>query len=441
MMEMEFGRKAVPLLYKKLLVIIVLLFSLLFVSTASIAKDKVIIITGDSVNVREEPSISSSVITQIDSGETFPFLQEENDWYQIELENGTKGWIASWLGKIEEIESTISSTKNGIILVDNLNIRSEPNTNSTIINQLQKDDHVQVISQENDWTEILYQSKSAWISSQYVDILEEEKNSEEDNTQTNMDAEFITTLFDNTSIKEKPTSKSKSIGETKADTVLEVLEKKDDWYKVKFDHDKTGYIATWIVSDRAVPATNPTTIEEAVNKTIVIDAGHGGRDDGAAGSNGTHEKELTLNVATQLASNLKRIGFNVVMTRSDDQFIPLEDRTYIATNNNADAFISIHFDSIEDSSVTGHTTYYYHDRDTQLSELIHQEISHVAQIRDRGVRFGDYFVLRENLKPSVLLELGYISNPEEEKIINSKNYQQQIAEAIAKGIQKYFSQI
>src|SRR5690606_30821582 len=338
MMEMEFGRTAVPLLYKKLLVIIVLLFSLLFVSTASIAKDKVIIITGDSVNVREEPSISSSVITQIDSGETFPFLQEENDWYQIELENGTKGWIASWLGNIEEIESTISSTKNGIILVDNLNIRSEPNTNSTIINQLQKDDHVQVISQENDWTEILYQSKSAWISSQYVDILEEEKNSEEDNTQT----KFITTLFDNTSIKEKPTSKSKSIGETKADTVLEVLEKKDDWYKVKLDHDKTGYIATWIVSDRAVPATNPTTVEEAVNKTIVIDAGHGGRDDGAAGSNGTHEKELTLNVATQLASNLKRIGFNVVMTRSDDQFIPLEDRTYIATNNNADAFISIH---------------------------------------------------------------------------------------------------
>src|SRR5690606_13645230 len=114
---------------------------------------------------------------------------------------------------------------------------------------------------------------------------------------------------------------------------------------------KKGYIASWIV----------TGTNEVSSKTIVIDPGHGGRDEGAAGANGTLEKDLTLNAALLLGEKLKKAGFNVILTRSSDEYVSLQDRAELAYIKNADVFISLHFDSIDDSSVHGHTTYYYYE--------------------------------------------------------------------------------
>ncbi|CAH1222361.1 hypothetical protein PAECIP111891_05328 [Paenibacillus allorhizoplanae] len=178
-------------------------------------------------------------------------------------------------------------------------------------------------------------------------------------------------------------------------------------------------------------------------KTIVIDAGHGGKDVGATGQTGIHEKDLTLQTALTIKQELaKKTGANIVLTREQDDFLSLEERVEIAENHAADLFISIHFDAFTTNDVAGITTYYNKTSDRKLATLIHEELfEQDLDTRDRGVAQADYHVLRENQSPSLLLELGYISNRADEQRIQSQDFQIKAATAITEGIISYFNVI
>ncbi|NOU72702.1 N-acetylmuramoyl-L-alanine amidase [Paenibacillus sp. LMG 31458] len=174
-------------------------------------------------------------------------------------------------------------------------------------------------------------------------------------------------------------------------------------------------------------------------KTIVIDAGHGGKDVGATGQTGIHEKDLTVQTALNIKQELaEKTGANIVLTREQDEFLTLAERVEIAENHAADLFISIHFDAFTSNDVAGITTYYNKPADRQLATMIHDKIfEQNIDTRDRGVSQGDYFVLRENKNPSLLLELGYISNQADEQRIQTQDFQNKAAAAITEGIISY----
>jgi N-acetylmuramoyl-L-alanine amidase len=176
-------------------------------------------------------------------------------------------------------------------------------------------------------------------------------------------------------------------------------------------------------------------------KTIVIDAGHGGKDVGATGQTGIHEKDLTLNTALNIKQELaEKTGANIVLTREQDEFLTLAERVEFAEKNAADLFISIHFDAFTSNDLAGITTYYNKPADRKLANLIHEEIfEQDINTRDRGVAQGDYRVLRDNQSPSLLLELGYISNREDEQRMQTPDFQNKVAEAVTKGIISYLS--
>ncbi|WP_225446274.1 N-acetylmuramoyl-L-alanine amidase family protein [Paenibacillus rhizovicinus] len=170
-------------------------------------------------------------------------------------------------------------------------------------------------------------------------------------------------------------------------------------------------------------------------KTIVLDPGHGGKDVGSIGGKGTYEKDVTLRTARHVRQKLIQEGATVVMTRDADKTVSLNDRTVAAQTENADLFISIHFDAYQTSDVHGMTTYYYKPQDQHIAEEIHDQLFKAEMnTKDRGVRFGDYHVIRENAKPAVLLELGYISNKDEETRMMTPSFQDQVSAAIASGV-------
>ncbi|MFC5470232.1 N-acetylmuramoyl-L-alanine amidase [Cohnella suwonensis] len=181
----------------------------------------------------------------------------------------------------------------------------------------------------------------------------------------------------------------------------------------------------------------PSAIDESfgplAGKTIVVDAGHGGKDVGSIGKNGSYEKDATMPAALELKRQLESKGATVVLTRETDDKIPLEERVDIAADETADLFISIHFDAYEDRNVTGMTTYYNKEEDMRFAELVHERLAKLGT-KDRGVQFGDYFVLRENARPSILLELGYISNEQDEKRMMTDAFREQAATAIVEGV-------
>ena len=215
---------------------------------------------------------------------------------------------------------------------------------------------------------------------------------------------------------------------------------------------------------------------------VVIDPGHGGKDTGTIGPSGLLEKELVLDVAFRLKKLLEeRLGTDVILTRDDDRFIPLEERTAIANQNSADLFISIHANASHNRRVSGVETYVLdfarsdsereiasrenasaqrnireledllkqiaaedynqESRDLALviqSNLIHDLSSEMSDPRDRGVKQAPFIVLIGSNMPSVLTEIGFISNPTDEKYFSQDEARTQVAEALYNGVEAYF---
>ncbi len=216
---------------------------------------------------------------------------------------------------------------------------------------------------------------------------------------------------------------------------------------------------------------------------VVIDAGHGGHDTGTIGPDGLTEKDLVLDVALRLGKLItQQLGAEVVYTRSGDVFIPLEQRTKIANTEKADLFISIHANSSPEPSASGVETFYFNltsdkiglDLATRenatsvssisdLNDLLHkavlenklEESREFAQkvqtalwttslkmntrSRDRGVRHAPFVVLIGATMPSILAEIGFVSNPHDERFLQRNDQRQKIAEALLKGISQYAS--
>ncbi len=168
--------------------------------------------------------------------------------------------------------------------------------------------------------------------------------------------------------------------------------------------------------------------------TVVLDAGHGGHDRGARSLRGKNEKDLALDVALRTKKLLQRAGFRVVMTRSRDVFIPLGSR--VATSNrlrNA-IFVSIHFNWARRRGAEGLETFYYTAKSMRLAANIQQEILKTYSTKNRGVKQARFYVLRNNRKPSVLVELGFLSNSRDNKLAQSAGHRQKLAQAVAAGI-------
>jgi N-acetylmuramoyl-L-alanine amidase len=214
---------------------------------------------------------------------------------------------------------------------------------------------------------------------------------------------------------------------------------------------------------------------------IVIDPGHGGHDTGTIGPNGLEEKDLVLEVGRRLGKLLEtRLGAEVVYTRKDDTFIPLETRTAVANQQRADLFISIHANSSRDSAARGVETYYLNftsspealevaARENAVSEKSIYELQDLVKkialkekieesrefagdvqeslhsglaakspgIRNRGVKKAPFIVLIGANMPSILAEISFVSNPGDEHRLETSDYRQRIAESLYRGIAKY----
>ncbi|TDU16955.1 N-acetylmuramoyl-L-alanine amidase [Bacillus subtilis] len=182
--------------------------------------------------------------------------------------------------------------------------------------------------------------------------------------------------------------------------------------------------------------------EPIEGKTVYIDAGHGGEDSGAVG-NGLFEKDINLAVSRQVTDKLKAEGAHPVASRSDDHFLTLEERVAKASANQADLFVSIHVNSGV-ASASGTETYFQSDYEGEnsrrLASDIQSQLVSSLQTRDRGVKESDFYVITYSQMPSVLAELGFITNSSDADKLGSEEYQQKAADAIVNGIDSYYDQ-
>ncbi|ASK63094.1 N-acetylmuramoyl-L-alanine amidase [Virgibacillus phasianinus] len=325
--------------------------------------------------------------------------------------------------------------KKAVIHTDILNVRSGPGQNFEEITEVHANETYPIVNEQGDWVQIQLDSTKGWVTSEYISIQEEkapDKQAKKKNQQPSV--QTLTIPYKHTHLRSGPSTEYEIVGFADKGMTFDVLSETDEWYEVKHD-DLKGYLNKRFIKDAAESAS--TGIE---NKTIVIDAGHGGRDVGAIGASGTFEKDYTYKTTMELKQELTILGANVILTRSQDEFISLGSRASYSNVAGTDAFISIHYNSTPAlPNVTGIGTYYYHGQNKKLATYIQQGLIKETNADDRGVAFGDFAVIRQNFKPAVLVELGFLSNPEKEKLLQTDAYQKKLVQGMINGLLKYFA--
>ncbi len=173
---------------------------------------------------------------------------------------------------------------------------------------------------------------------------------------------------------------------------------------------------------------------------VIVDPGHGGKDPGAIGIGGLQEKNIILPISKRIAQLLEEKGIQAVLTRDSDYFVDLQPRVDIAERANADLFVSIHANSLPTRpDVSGLETYYF-DSGNRLAQTIHNNILQNVNIHDRHVRKARFYVLRKSSMPAVLVEVGFVTGREDAPKLATSDYQNQMAEAIVRGILQYIRQ-
>ncbi|MQS51567.1 N-acetylmuramoyl-L-alanine amidase [Companilactobacillus mishanensis] len=422
----------------KIIVAVIFLICISSWSTIALANANAVNVKSDSVNVRVGPGLSYANMGQVKKGDKLSIISEKNKWYEVRLAGDKIGWVASWLLDNTDVSST--TNKVGIIKVQNTTVFKNADATSAVLGTISQSDKVTIMYQEKDWTQILYKGTAGWVKTEFIQGTQETSGESTSSKSSNSsDIKKVTVTQPSTKLRIDPNSNGRIVKTVNVGKSFDYLGKNGKWYKVRDSDGSVGYVASWVVTvtgTKDAVKSAATNISEA---TIVIDPGHGGTDVGAESKKKTYEKNFTLAYAQEIKKQLQKTGARVILTRDGDATKSLGNRARLSSKIEADAYISLHFDSSTSADAgSGITTYYYENsKDGKLATSLNDQLK-ALKIKNRGTQQKDLYVLHYNSQPSVLLELGYINSKSDYKHINSEAYKEQVARAVTAGLKNYF---
>lgn len=413
------------------------------------------------VNIRQAPNVKSRKIGVLLKGARVTVAEPKGEWTRVQLRSGLSGWVSTALLKIDGktpvtvtpstaaarpvasvAKPETAAAKKMIITRDTALIRKGPGTNFSQLGKAIKGQAFVLLGTKGDWNKVETRNGPAYIAAFLGKIV----------------AASSTPVVSRGEEPPFPAGVDLTAG---TDTANEGTS--TPWVDPsQFGPPQTSYIPPETpVTVPSAPAQTPAAPAAVTPATpvvpgnygsilIVIDAGHGGSDPGARGANGSWEKNVNLALAQKLAARLLAEGFQVRLTRSDDTFVPLYDRSGIANNANASLFISLHANASPRHDRTGTSVWYtvkegYPATMAQaahrksLAETVLRNLVANLGLPSEGIHLANYVVTRETRMPSILIESGYIDNPNEERLLNDSALQERDAEGIVRGVKEYLA--
>ncbi|PQD96159.1 hypothetical protein CYL18_06040 [Pradoshia eiseniae] len=377
-------------------------------------------VTASSLNVRAKASTSSKIVTSVKKNASVTLLKKSGSWGQIKLSNGKTGWVSLNYLTTKKPVSTEADLGTYYVTASSLNVREKASTSSKIITSVNKNSSVTLLKRSGSWGQVkVSNGKTGWVSLNYL------TTKKPASTSPNPEEAYYTAA--RATIHKDASSKSSVVASVSKGIKVQILSTKNSFTQIKLPSGTIGWLASHLVTTKTVKG-----------KTIVIDPGHGGQDAGAIGTLlKTLEKNINLSTANELAARLRQAGAKVVMTRSSDTYPTLLERAAISNKNMADAFISIHYNASISSSVRGIETFYH--LNPSLASSLQQEIAKSTGLRNRGIKKNGFTVLYQNTRPAALVELGFLTNPTEERIISQSSYHEKAAQGMFNGLNVFFS--
>ncbi|MCG1021560.1 SH3 domain-containing protein [Sutcliffiella horikoshii] len=370
------------------------------------------IVLSNNLAVYSGASLRTTLVHTLSKDTPVNIIQEINGWYQIVYNNNLSGWVYGNLLKA-----------NSKVIGNYVDVYPSPTTRISPINTLNKGASFEITKEINGWYYIKSSNVTGWVFSSHV--------IEGSPAPVMIPAVVISSV----SLRSGPGAEYSTVSSSIYKKQVYIKRQVGEWYLVSHGNNEG-----WLNVSTVQIITKPNT--SLLGKVIVLDAGHGGVDPGAIGALlKLQEKALTLRTAKLLEEKLSGYGAIIVQTRTVDTYVELIDRARISNNNNADAFISIHYNSVWNSpTATGiETLYYNQSKDQALAQHLQSQLVSYSGLRDRGVKYQDVNVLRNNQRPAALVELGFLSNPVEEATVATNTYQEKITNAMVQGLLNYFN--
>lgn len=211
-----------------------------------------------------------------------------------------------------------------------------------------------------------------------------------------------------------------------------------------------SYVLVLLCLGLGTQAEGSAVVQRAKKELIVLDPGHGGKDQGTANKELNYEeKTLTLLLTLSVQNILKKMGYRVVLTRSSDTYVKLSTRAMLANQQKADVFVSIHCNYSANALAQGSEVYFYNNskkndsldrlrKSERLGHLILSSMHKHGALKIRSVKTGNFAVIRETTMPAVLVEVGFLSNTRERIALSDARYRAHLARGIADGIHQFF---
>lgn len=383
------------------------------------------LVIGNVVNVRSGPGLSNEVVSKVNVGDSLPVLSQDQDWYQVKLSDHKAGWI---YGPLVSIQSEVVSRGSDYYrdYVGRLPATDLEYDYPTLTNVL-----FEII---DDKPVIFIQGNTQLSPSSF----------------TLGNPRRLVVDIPNTQISGVPPEQREETIANDIISSIRVGQLDNETSRVVLDLNKPASYSLESFNDGQVVGIFLTT---AVlhGKTIVLDPGHGGIsasgfDSGAIGPSGTQESQVVLEIALKTAQLLKEQGAEVVMTRTGTTYLDLYGRSDLANRVSADLFVSIHANASYSSTAKGSSVYFYasgnleyqNSERVKLARAILNNVVKTAGTVERGVHERSFAVIRTTNMPSILVETAFISNPQEEALLNDDNFQTKMAQSIASGIADYY---
>jgi N-acetylmuramoyl-L-alanine amidase len=420
------------------------LVSIDFVIPAEITSRQIAITTPQNpaslVNVRSGPGTAFAVIDRVGSGIMLDITGKSQDWYQVLMPNGQQGWVSESLLTVRPAQQHVTSrddhTPRDREPVPPADSPAQPNP----IPPFEQNGITGIFVSEINGQQIVAIEGTAAITHNVLKLFND--------TPKKLVVDINNAVLADNLIADRIINVNKSpliqvrFSQFTPQTVRVVLDLSEIvTYTASTTQD--GKVLSFSLADHSKTLSG---------RTIIIDPGHGSvqpggwLDPGAVGPAGLHERVVALDISQRLVRVLEELGARTILTHQGSTTLTLAGRAGVAAENNADIFISIHANANVNRNISGTMTFYHHGgpnapASLQLAVAVQNELVKRTQRRDIGIGIANFTVLQSSTVPSVLVETAFISNPEEERLLNDPNFRQENAIGIANGIVRYFNNL
>ena len=392
-----------------------------------------------SVKLYQEPNTQQFPIAEVKKGEFLLVLKKvNNEWFQVQFHQQV-AWMPT---KDVLLTHLMIGHSSGAV-----SLYKEANNQSQVVTSIPYGQLFYLLDdQQSNFSKVSYNGQEGYVDNNQlnyaVDHMNELYKLQAGLPQTLDAKKMISTKLKETPLYESSDTFSKRVSTVNAGTIFNYEDRENDFYKVTIGNGKKAYIPYWLVNANFATIESDSQLPQGIEHAkIVIDPGHGGDDPGAVVTfSEKHEADHTLTTALLLKKELEDLGATVILTRDSDKSVSLENRAQLSNREQANAFISLHFDSGPNPNASGTTGYYFAATSENLAQTVNKYIARNLPVKSQGTKFQNFLVLRENKQPSILLELGYLNNVEDNKLIESTEYQENIAKSIASALKEYFQQ-